>query len=68
MENNFNKKVENANKGFNYTITPEQLEDYAKWTIEEKLNWIFETNELIASIQTPKERHNAVITKHKIAF
>ncbi len=68
MENNFNQKVENANKGFNYTITPEQLEVYAKWTIEEKLNWIFETNELIGSIQTQKERHNAVITKHKIVF
>jgi hypothetical protein len=68
MENNFNKKAENANKGFNYSITPEQLDDYAKWTIEEKLNWIFETNELIGSIQTPDERHNALITKHKIAF
>ncbi len=49
-------KAENADKGFHYTVSDEQIAAYAKWTIEEKLKWLADTYRFIDSIQTPEER------------
>lgn len=49
-------KAENADKGFHYTVSDEQIAAYSKWTIEEKLNWLEDTYKLIDSLQTPDER------------
>lgn len=58
-------KHENADKGYSYTVTDEQLEVYAKWTLEERLQWIFETFELVSQLQTPVEKARALAIKHK---
>ncbi|MFI5172446.1 MAG: hypothetical protein ACHQFW_08650 [Chitinophagales bacterium] len=49
-------KKENANKGFNYTVSDEQIEAYAKFTLKEKLNWLEKTNEFIYRFQTEEEK------------
>jgi hypothetical protein len=49
-------KAENADKGFHYTVSDEQLAEYAKWTTEEKLNWLEQTWKFIDSVQTQQER------------
>ncbi len=61
-------KKENEGKGFKYTVTDEQIREYAKWTLEEKLQWIFETNELLAKVQSPEERERARVIKHKVMY
>ena len=61
-------KKENEGKGFKYTVTDEQIREYAKWTLKEKLQWIFETNELLVKVQTDEERERARIIKHKVAY
>ncbi len=56
MKNEIIPKKENAGKGFHYTVTDEQIAEYAKWTIEEKMNWIVSTAGFINKVQTPEER------------
>ena len=56
MENKIIPKKENINKGFHYTVSDEQIAAYRKWTVEEKLRWLEETNKFIYSVQTPEER------------
>jgi len=57
-------KAENADKGFHYTVSDEQIAAYAKWTIEEKLNWLTEMSMFIQSVQTPEERERMKIAKN----
>ena len=56
MENSLIPIKENANKGYHYSVTEEQMEEYCKLTLFEKLEWIEKTNQFIYSIQTDKER------------
>jgi len=56
VENKLIPIEENANKGYHYSITEEQMEEYSKLTLFEKLEWIEKTNQFIYSIQTDKER------------
>ena len=63
--NNIIPKIENEGKGFKYTVTDEQLNEYAKWSMEDRLRWIFETNELLTQVQTDEERERAIQIKHK---
>lgn len=65
MSNTIHPKLENTGKGYNYTVTPEQIEAYKSWTIKEKLQWIWDTNVLLSRIQTPQERKRINIIKHK---
>ena len=58
-------KHENADNGYAYTVTDEQISAYAKWTIEERLQWVFDTYELVSQIQTPEEKTRAIEMKHK---
>ena len=60
-------KKENEGKGFRYTVTDEQLREYAKWSLGEKLQWIFETIELLDKVQTDEEQERVRIIKHKMA-
>lgn len=43
------------------------MEAYQKWSIKERLQWIWDTNVLLSKIQTPEERERARIIKHKCA-
>ncbi|MBP9185991.1 MAG: hypothetical protein KBE91_03490 [Bacteroidia bacterium] len=65
MDNTIKPKLENADKGYNYTVTPEQIEAYKKWSIKEKLQWIWDTNVLLNKIKTPEERELSLKIKHK---
>jgi hypothetical protein len=66
MKEPIKPKLENANKGFNYTVTPEQLEAHQKWSLEDRLRWIWDTNVLLSKIHTPEERERGRVLKHKI--
>ena len=49
-------KAENANKGFHYTVTDEQIKEHQKRSIEEIFEWLEKTNKFIYEMQTPEER------------
>lgn len=38
--------MEDKRKGFSYTVSIEQLEDYRKWPIERRLKWLFYANKM----------------------
>ena len=33
-------------KGFSYTVSREQIEEYCRWTIERRLQWLLFANEM----------------------
>jgi hypothetical protein len=68
MDNSLKPKLENADKGFSYTVTKEQIEAYKKWSLKEKLQWIWDTNILLYTIQTPEERERSRYIKFKRQF
>ncbi len=41
---------EEAKKGFSYTVSDEQLDEYRKWPPERKLRWIYEANRMRKSL------------------
>ena len=49
-------KAENANKGFHYTVTDEQIKEHQKRSVKEIFEWLEETNKFIYAMQTPEER------------
>lgn len=56
-------KLENANIGFNYTVTDEQIAAHQKKSAEEILMWIEETSKFIYAVQTPEERLRTKLAK-----
>ena len=46
-------------RGFTYTVTEEQLKEYATWSIAERLRWVEETARFTLSLQTREERIRA---------
>lgn len=42
--------------GYHYTVTDEQLADFQKWTIEERLKWVEDYMTFLAKVQTREER------------
>jgi len=33
-------------KGFTYSVSREQLEEYGKWPMERRLQWLFQANKM----------------------
>ncbi len=58
-------KKENEGKGFEYFITDEQIAAYQKWTLKERLDWLWNTTILIKSAQTEEEKRLVYKIKHK---
>ena len=56
MKSKIIPKKENANKGFHYTVSDEQIELYSKFSLIEKLRWLENGNKFIAMFQTPEEK------------
>ena len=56
-------KLENANKGFHYTVTDEQIKAHQQKSLEEILMWIEETSKFIYEVQTPEERIRSKLAK-----
>lgn len=49
-------KAENANKGFHYTVTEEQIAEHQKRSLKEIFEWLETTSKFIYQMQTPEER------------
>ena len=58
-------KMENINKGFSYHVSDEMLAWNKKLTIDKRLDWVFETAELILTHQTPEQRALMERIKHQ---
>lgn len=52
-------KAENANKGFHYTVTDEQIKEHQKRSLKEIFEWLEKTNKFVYALQTPEEREMA---------
>jgi hypothetical protein len=46
----------NSKKGYHYSVTDDQIEQYSKLTLFEKLAWLETTNKFIYSLQNNVER------------
>ncbi len=57
--------AENADKGFHYTVTDEQIREHQQRSIKEIFEWLEKTNKFIYSIQTPEERERSRKIKGK---
>ena len=33
-------------KGFTYTVSQEQIDEYTKWPLERRLRWLFQANKM----------------------
>jgi len=42
--------MEEQKKGFTYTVSKEQLEDYRTWPIERRLKWLYLANKMRRSL------------------
>ncbi|MBI5025329.1 MAG: hypothetical protein HZC12_01090 [Nitrospirae bacterium] len=42
--------MEKQRKGFTYTVSQEQLDDYCKWPIERRLKWLYYANKIRKSL------------------
>lgn len=52
-----------AGKGFHYTVSDEALAEHARRTVGERLAWVWDTMQFVASLQTPEERRRTLIAK-----
>lgn len=57
-------KAENANKGFHYTGTDDQIKEHQKRSIEEIFEWLERTNKFIYDMQTSEERQRMRMMKN----
>lgn len=56
-------KLENAFKGFHYSVTEEQIKAHQQKSVSEILMWIEETSKFIYEAQTPEERLRMKLAK-----
>ncbi len=59
-------KAENADKGFHYTVTDEQIQEHQKRSIKDIFDWLEKTNKFVFALQTPKEREMAKKIKNGV--
>lgn len=59
MKPNIQPKAENANKGFHYTVTDEQIREHQQRSLEEIFEWLEKTNKFVYELRTPEEREIA---------
>jgi hypothetical protein len=46
FKDDFGEIMEEQRKGFTYTVSKEQLDDYRKWPIERRLKWLYYANKM----------------------
>jgi hypothetical protein len=34
------------NKGFTYTVSKEQIDEYTTWSVDRRLKWLFQANKM----------------------
>lgn len=42
--------MEERKKGFSYVVSREQIEEYRKWPLERRLQWLFLSNKMRRSL------------------
>jgi hypothetical protein len=42
--------------GFHYTVTDQQLAEFQKWSLEERLEWVWQQMKFLRAIQSRDER------------
>ncbi len=42
--------METQKKGFTYTVSQEQIEEYRRWPVERRLQWLFLANKMRKSL------------------
>jgi hypothetical protein len=42
--------MEKPRKGFTYTVSKEQMDDYRKWPVERRLKWLYFANKMRKSL------------------
>ncbi|MDX2191289.1 MAG: hypothetical protein SFY32_15660 [Bacteroidota bacterium] len=65
MQKVIKPKIENAEVGFEYAITDEQIKRYALFSDEEKLAWLDDINEFLNATQTKEEKEYIKKFKNK---
>ncbi|MBP1699399.1 MAG: hypothetical protein H6Q41_4587 [Deltaproteobacteria bacterium] len=38
--------TEVQNKGFTYTVSKEQIDEYTTWSVDRRLKWLFQANKM----------------------
>ena len=56
MSNTIKPKIENAGKGFHYTVSDDQIKEHRQRSVKEIFEWLEKTNKFIYAMQTPEER------------
>lgn len=56
IKSKISPKLENADKGFHYTVTDEQIKEHKKRSVKEIFEWLEKTSKFIYEMQTPEER------------
>ena len=56
MKSKISPKLENADKGFHYTVSEEQIKEHQKRSVKEIFEWLEKTSKFIYEMQTPEER------------
>jgi hypothetical protein len=54
---------ENENKGFHYSVTPEQISAHQKRSLLDIFEWLETTSKFIYSLQTAEERKRSIENK-----
>lgn len=57
-------KAENADKGFHYTVSEEQIKEHQKRSVLDIFEWLEKTNKFIFEMQTPEERKKMKMVKN----
>ncbi len=57
-------KAENADKGFHYTVTDEQIKEHQKRSLKEIFEWLEKTNKFVYALQTAEEREISIKIKN----
>ena len=52
-------KLENAEKGFHYTVTDEQIREHQQRSLKDIFEWLEKTNKFVYALQTAEEREIA---------
>ncbi|HXC05244.1 MAG TPA: hypothetical protein VNZ86_10865 [Bacteroidia bacterium] len=53
----------NAEKGFHYSVTDEQIARHQKLPLHELFEWLESTNRFISKLQTPEEKQRSIRAK-----
>ncbi|MEH0155339.1 hypothetical protein V6R21_14430 [Limibacter armeniacum] len=63
MQNTITPKAQNANKGYYFDVTDNEIQEHLQRSVEDIFAWLENTNKFIAQIQTPTEKLHTNLAK-----